>query len=895
MLVRRIAAALAAALVACVAATPGRAETRAPIAAVHLETLPNGLRVVVIEDHAAPVAVVNVWYRFGSADETPGKTGLAHALEHMMFRGTHDLSSSGLDDWGARLSATVNAQTTSEFTRFDLTLPADRVDPALHLEADRMHDLKLDAADWDKERGAVLQEWAQDYSNPLFALGTDLQERLYPGSPLGKTALGARADIEKATVADLRAYYETWYVPNNATVVVTGDVDPSAVFASARRWFGPLPSHPVPRATLRPPIAAHGIETHRKGEYPFTVVDLAYAAPPPTGPGEPDNLRALIAMNALQNPRGPFRRELVDSGLTLGFGLQPALERDVATIHAFLIVAPGHRADAVAKAFRATIAESLAHGIDADYIAAAKRGALTSLVYARDSISGLAGVYGASYAFPGDRDPSTFAADVDAVTPQQVNAVARRVFAEPNAVAVLEPTTTDPAKAKPLADLGNAVNDAFGGRIPDGPLAQPQWMRDDLARPLALHSRVAPIETTLPNGLHLLVQHVADNPTVFISGTLRRAAAFEPAGKEGVASIASALMSYGSDRYDYNAQHRLADDSGAQLRFGSNFFARGLARDFPALLDALADDVRRPRLPPDRFTLLRQQSAVAIRRQAVDPAYRARRAFAEALYPAGDPALREPTTQSVDALTIDDVRAFAGRYDRPDLLTLVVVGDVDPETVRAAVLRAFGDWRVAGPKPDAHLAPIPLPSPVRKLVETAGEDVSVQLGQPAPADGAADSDAFVIADALLDDQSFASRLFREAREKRGLVYSIGTTYSSTRDRGTWTASFRAVPAKVDAAEAVVRDQMRLLQTDPVPLDELRRCETRQAARTILAEQATGTIAGDLMLIGTQGYPADYFATLAERYARVSPADVQRAARTYFHPESLVEVRTGPKG
>src|ERR1700738_4389430 len=126
MILRRFVAALAAAILACAPATPGRAATPAPNVAAHVDTLPNGLRVVVIEDHAAPVAVVNVWYRFGAAYETPGKTGLAHALEHMMFRGTHDLSSSGLDDWGARLSATVNAQTTSELTRFALSLSADR-------------------------------------------------------------------------------------------------------------------------------------------------------------------------------------------------------------------------------------------------------------------------------------------------------------------------------------------------------------------------------------------------------------------------------------------------------------------------------------------------------------------------------------------------------------------------------------------------------------------------------------------------------------------------------------------------------------------------------------------------------------------------------------------------
>jgi zinc protease len=892
---RRLAAALcAAAVLLCTAAIPVRADAPNPVVPAHVRTLPNGLRVVVLEDHAAPVAVVNMWYRFGSAYEHQGKTGLAHALEHMMFRGTKTLSSSGLDDWGARLGAQVNAETTNEYTRYDLVLPADRVDGALRVEADRMHGLKLAAADWNKERGAVLQEWTQDHSNALFGFGTGLQEKLYPGSPLGKTALGEKRDIEKATVADLRAYYRTWYAPNNATLVVTGDVEPEAVFASARKWFGPLPSHAVPKVTIARPKAATGVVARVKAEYPFTVVDLAYAAPPASGPTEGEGLRALVALAALQNPRGPFRSALVDSGITLGFGLQPSLDRHVATFHAFLLVAPGHTAAQARSAWKTVLAASLARGLDPEFVAAAKRGELTGLVYARDSISGLASALGSGYVFPGDRDPTTYAAEIEAVDVASVNAVARRVFATPNADAVLEPTTTDPAKAKPPSDLGGTVKDDFGGRVPDGAVVQPAWMRTDLARPLALRSRVAPVQTTLPNGLKLLVQRVHDNGTVFIGGSMRRSPDFEPPGKEGVAGIASTLLSYGSANYDYTAQHRLGDDLGAGIGFGASFGAHGLARDTDKLLDALADDVRRPLLPEDRFVLIRQSSAVATERRAIDPGYRASRAFAEALYPANDPALRESSKASLESITIDDVRAFVKKYHRPDLTTLVIVGDVDPDAIKTSVTRVFGDWHAEGPAPDPHLHPIPLPSPVRKIVETPSLDVSVELGQPAPAEGDVDADAFMLADALLDDQSFASRLFVEVRQKRGLVYNIGTTYSSDRDRGTWVASFRAVPSKVDAAEALVRDQVKRLQNELVDPEELRRCATRQAARILLAEQATAAIASDLMNIGTDRLAADYYSTLAERYARVTPADVRRAARTYFHPDHFVEIRTGPK-
>src|SRR5947209_14230515 len=244
MLIRRLAAALAAAALFLFPLPAPAAESAPPSAQVR--TLTNGMRVVVLEDHAAPVVHVHSFYRFGALDETPGKTGLAHALEHMMFRGTRTLSSAGLDDMNARFGADLNAQTQNEQTHYYFVVPSDRADTLIRVEADRMRNLKLDAKDWAVEKGAVLQEYAQDYSNPIFQLLFGTAEKVYPGSRLGATALGLKADIEKATGADLRRYYDAWYHPNNATLVVTGDVRAADIFASAKKWFGPIPSVKLP-------------------------------------------------------------------------------------------------------------------------------------------------------------------------------------------------------------------------------------------------------------------------------------------------------------------------------------------------------------------------------------------------------------------------------------------------------------------------------------------------------------------------------------------------------------------------------------------------------------------------------------------------------------------------
>jgi zinc protease len=895
MLIRRIIAAVWAAslLLASARLLPAEAQSSPPSAQVR--TLANGMRVVVLEDHAAPVVQVHTWYRFGALDETPGKTGLAHALEHMMFRGTHAISSAGLDDMNSRLGADLNAQTQNELTHYYFVVPADRVDTLLHVEADRMRNLKLDPKDWALEKGAVLQEWAQDHSNPIFEfIFSAVAGKVYPGSRLGETALGAKADIEKATVADLKRYYDAWYRPNNATLVVTGDVKAAAVFASAQKWFGPIPSHPLPARKQYTAQPASGATVAQKAEFPFTIIDEAYAAPGEAPATEREQIRNDIAITAMANARGPYRTALVDTGLTLGMIPLPLEDRRASVVHVLIIVAPGHTADEVRAVYDKTTADILAKGITPEYIDAAKRSAISQLTYARDSIVGLANGVGRAYVFPGDTDPTRYAAMFAAITPDEVNAVARSIYAKPSVVGVLEPTTTDPTKFKPPSNLASSVTDSFGSRMPNGPIMQPAWLKAQLAKPLALHSAVDPVVTTLPNGLKLLVQRVSSNPTVFVRGVVRTSPIYDPAGKEGLGAVTTALMGWGSAKYDFAAQRKLADDRAATLSFGTFFAGHGRSEDFSTLLDALADDVRHPLFPADKFALVKQQNAAVASRRALQPDYRAQRAFSEALLPAGDPELREDSAASIAAITLDDVKSYHGQYVRPDMTTLVVVGDVDPAAVAREVAARFGDWTATGPKPDPHLPAIPLPQPKRQNVETPAQDVGVELGAPALARNSPDYDALVLANSIYGGGAFDARLFREVREKRGLVYGVYSSLQAGRDRGTFSISFRAVPAKVDAANALIRSELKRMQTEPVTADELAKAKTRVIAAAIDAEQATSAIAGDLMTIGTDDLAPSYYATLVQRYAKITPADVQRAAKTWFHPDNLVEVRTGPK-
>jgi len=871
-----------------------QAASPAPAAVGQVRTLPNGLRVVVLEDHAAPVVQVAMWYRFGSDYETPGKTGLAHGLEHMMFRGTPELSAAGLDDLGARLGGLFNANTTNEYTHYYFVVPADRMDLMVHVEADRMQHLKLSQSDWNTEKQAVLQEYDQDYSQPILQFIFGMGDAIYPGTPYGKSALGKRADIVNATAADLRHYYHEWYAPNNATLVITGDVRAADVFASAQRWFGPIARKTLPQRTVPAATAATGGSVKISAEFPFQILDLAYALPGDNPATEVPLSQAILATLALENARAPMRTALVDSGLTLGYFILPQTDRHGSIAHALFIVAPGKSADDVRATFEKSLAATTAAGLDPDFIAAGKRQAINSLTYARDSITGLGNSIGAGYVFPGDSDPAKGQAMIDAITPAQVNAALRTYFAKPNAVGTLTPTTTDPSKAKPPGDLSGAIADDFSGRVPSGPLVQVGWVKAAIKEPLALSSTVKPKEFMLPNGLRLLVQEVHSNPTVFIDGFVRGFEQADPAGKEGLGEITSSLLGYGSAKYDYSAQRKVADDLGATLSFGQSFSAHGFATDAGALIDALADSVQHPTFPESRFALVKAQTGARVLRRALDPNYRSSRAFEQALYPADDPALRETSSASLGAITLDDVRAYHDAWYRPDLTTIVVVGDVDAHAIEAKVAAAFGPWTASGPKPDPTLPPLPLPSPVAKIVETPANDDSVQLGTTAITIGNPDRTAFQLLNAILGSGGFDSRLMEELRQKRGLVYGVSSRLNAGIERGTWTVDFRSVPSKTNAAIALVKAQMKRLQVEPVTQTELDRQRIRVTASTAIREEATQAIVDDIGTLAQDRLPLDYYATLGTRYAAVTPADIERVAQRYLHPDNLVEVVTGPK-
>jgi len=523
--------------------------------------LPNGMRILVVEDHLAPVVQTAVYYGFGAYDETPGKTGLAHALEHMMFRGTPSLSGDGLIDAMGQLGATVNATTFADYTRYFFVIPSEKLDLALHVEADRMQNLALRAADWQLERGAVLTEIIGKSGTPGGQLRKAILEAAYgKESRYALDAGGVVTDVQAATVDDLRAYYERWYAPNNATLVVTGDVHPSAVFAAARKYFGSIPRKAVPAHDQPPPVLHMGQSVSIHGDFAFGNVTVAYPFVGDVGGIETD--AASLLPSIINNIRSPFYRAIVQGGYAFGVSAYADTTLHNGLLYITMTPKPPHTPEDTMAAFEKTMAQFISDGPSAELIAAAKAEAATSDTFARDSIPGLGYLEGYVVGYEMHDDPMRDTRAIARVAPSEVAAAAKRYLNAPAVVGTIVADGTQRTSATPPP---RQINDDFSSRESTGQIVQAPWVQSAISGKLVATNRTRPFEFHLPNGIRVFAQRLSLNPTVYVSGSIRGSSKFDPDGKEGTGAITTTLMGFGSAKYDFNARNKLQDELSASI------------------------------------------------------------------------------------------------------------------------------------------------------------------------------------------------------------------------------------------------------------------------------------------------------------------------------------------
>jgi zinc protease len=852
-------------------------------------TLKNGLQVVIVRNDLAPVVTTMVNYLVGSNEAPDGFPGMAHAQEHMMFRGSAGLSAAQLATMIAAMGGSFDADTQQTVTQYYLTVPKEDLDLALHIEAVRMEDV-LDSQElWQEERGAIEQEVAQDYSNPLYLFHKRLLSNLFEATPYAHDALGTRPSFEATTGAMLKDFYNKWYAPNNAILVIVGDVDPESVLAAVRQLFEPIPSRPVPH---RPEIHLQPLKSDHirlKTDLPYSIAVVAYRLP---GYDGPDYAAAQVLADILDSQRGTLYA-LVPEGKALEAGFNSSFLPKAGLGYAMAAFPRASEGAMMATKLKARIEDYVQKGFPPELVEAAKRREVADLEFQKNSVEGLAALWSLALAVEGRHSPSDDIEAIQTVTPADVNRVARTWL--DNKTATVGLLIPKPAGAA-VASRTFRGKESFAPKETK-PVTLPDWAKEALIPPTLPRSTVNPTVSVLPNGLRLIVQPTNISRTICLYGQIKNNPDLQvPGGKEGVDDVLDNLFSYGTLTLDRLAFQKALDDIAANLSAGTSFSLEVLTDQFDRGMELLADNLFHPALPEQAFQVVRKETTGLVAGRLKSPAHLARRAIRKGLYPKGDPALRQPTPKSIGSLTLKDVKSYYQKVFRPDLTTVVVMGNITPERARSSVEKYFGEWKAKGPKPETDLPPVPLnksssatvpdPSRVQDLVILA-QTLALNRSNP-------DYYLLQVGNHVLSGAFYATRLYHDLREVAGLVYSVESMLDVRKTRGFFEVTFACDPPNVSKARTMLEENLKKMQTTPVTPAELQQAKTLLIREIPLSEASTASIGQRLLALSVHDLPLDEPTRAAKRYLQVTADQVRDAFAKWIRPGSFVQVSLGPQ-
>lgn len=852
-------------------------------------TLDNGLRVVVVRDPLAPVVTVEQNYLAGGNETPDGFPGTAHAQEHMAFRGCTELTADQISAIFAQLGGDGNADTQQNITQYYSTVPAADLDIALRVDAACMRGIQDAQSEWAQEKPAIEQEVARDLSNPTYKFMTRLNEDMFSGTVYSHDPLGTKESFDATTGEMLKDFYTKWYAPNNAILIIAGDVDPGAVVAKVKEFYGSIPKKTLP---ARPAIDLQPVKPESftlDSNLSYLLAFVAFRMP---GTDSPDFAAAQILSDVLASQRGNLYA-LVPQGKALEteFGFAEAYNKASVAYAAAALPADGNAAPVIAE-MRKILSDYAANGLPAELVEAAKRREIAGEEFRQNSIPGLAAEWSDALAAEGRNSPDDDVEAMKRVTPADVNRVAKEFLVDPNSIS---------AELKPVPSGAAVASKGFGGgeqltSAPTKPVDLPSWAGSRLLT-VELPSAPPPSsDVMLPNGMRLIVRTLKVTPTITVLGSIRNDPKLEAAaGKDGVNDVLDELFSYGTKNLDRLAFQKALDDIAADESAGFDFSLQVLKQDFSRGVQLLADNELNPALPSDAFDITKPETAQFVAGRMKSPGYRAGRALNTALLPADDPVLRETTPQTVSSLTLDDVKAYYAKTFRPDLTTIVVIGDITPEEAKTVIEKWFGAWKATGPKPDVDLPAVPPnkanaanvsdPSQLQDSVNLS-EMIAMTRFDP-------DYYPLQLANHVLGGGFYATRLYHDLRQVAGYVYSVDVRLNAQKTRAIYTVTYACDPKNVSKARELIQRDLVSMQKENVTPAELQQAKALLLRQIPLAESSEDGVGGGLLARAQLGLPLDEPLRAAKLYYSMTADQVRGAFEKWIRPDGFVQIIRGP--
>lgn len=853
-------------------------------------TLNNGLRVVIVRNDMAPVVTTELNYLVGSNEAPKGFPGTAHALEHMMFRGSKGLSVDQLADISEAMGGDFNADTRQMVTQYFFTVPSEDLDVALHIGAIRMKSILCTDSLWKNERGAIEQEVAADLSNPQYVFYKKLLKAMFEGTPYAHDALGTRPSFDSTSAAMLKKFHDNWYAPNNAVLVIVGDVHPQDALKKVKSLFGNITSQKLP---ARPAFNLADVKPDTLNlttDLPYGLAIISYRMP---GSDSPDYFASQILSDVLSNPRGELYSKLVPTGKALYAGFESNSFPKSGLGFALAVFPKGGDAKALIADLNSIIKEKIKNGFSEDLIESEKRHELSNAEFQKNSVSGLASAWSEAVAVEGRQSPEDDLKGLEKVTVQDVNNAAKKYLDENHAIVTI---LTPQSSGNPISRKSFGGQESFAPKNPK-PVELPGWAKSALGRLNVPASVVNPKVYNLANGIKLIVQKETVSNTVSVYGRIKNNPDLEtPKGREGTSSLLSQLFEYGSKTLNRVAFQKALDDIGADESAGTGFGLNVLANHFDKGMQLLADNELNPALPEHAFKILQRQTAATVAGELKSPDYLTGKALRTGLYPPNDPVQRETTPATINSLSLKDVKDYYSHVYRPDLCTIVIIGNIEPEAAKETVEKYFGNWKAVGEKPATELEPVPLNKPSTASVPdksrvqdkvVLSQTLNILRSNP-------DYYALQLGNHILGGSFYATRLYKDLRENSGLVYYVSSSFSIGKNRSTYTLRYGCDPPNVSKARSVIERDLKQMQDSLVTARELKQAQSMLLREIPLSESSLGSIARGLLSRSEDELPLNEPTIAAQKYMKLTPKEIKTAFAKWLRPSAFVQVSEGPE-
>ncbi|HEU4394245.1 MAG TPA: pitrilysin family protein [Planctomycetota bacterium] len=893
-------------------------------------SLPNGLRILVLEKPGVPVVATLVAYRVGAVDERPGETGLAHYLEHMLFKGTKQIGKGQIDLLTFRGGGVNNAYTNCDFTAYWFTFEASRLRLALEIEADRMRNCTFVPKEFEAERGAVLNEMHAGHDAPGGRLYEEMDAASFVFHPYHHPVIGWQQEVESVPRSTVIGFYDRYYMPNNATLIVVGAVEAEEVVRLASEAFFDVKPGPTP-----PPVTE--VEPPQRGEKRILVVEETdtprlEASWHTCRVGDPDDFVLDVASTILGGGKSSrLYRRLVETDRT---AVDVSCWNETRKFPGLLRVAvegqQGADPRSIEAGIREEVARLVASGPTDREMEKAKNNLLARDVYSRETATGTADRIASVESSGNWRIFAEWPDRIRAVTAAQVKAALARYCVPRNMTvgwsvneaqaALAVPSSAPPPSATPGA-AGDESATTEGKPAPPEPAAEPAMARKaetpvepdakptfrggreralDLTVPRGGGAvRIAPVVKKLPNGLTLILQKHGALPVVAFD-------LYIPAGqtvesKPGLAWLVGDLLDEGAGGKSSEQIAETLDFLGATLGTGAaGARARCLSKDADTVLDLLADVVLRPEFADTEIDKCRQSQLSEIAAEEDNPQIVGRKAFLETLYgshpygrlPRGDAA-------SVATITRDEIVEHHRRWLAPDGAILAAAGDFDPEAMAAALEKRFGGWKASGAARPVMPELAPLTKPVRVERPMEGKNQSnVFIGSVAIRRSDPDWTALLVLDHVLGTApGFSDRMSKDLRDEQGLAYSVSGngSRSAAEEPGTWTGFIACLGADLPRAIDGVLGHVRRIRSEPVSDQELADAKSYLVGSQVFGFETTEQLAAELVRLQRFGLGFDWPAKFPAAVEAVTKENILRVAKRLLDPERMVTVVSGWTG